>query len=584
MHNPYIELIRYAWKYGAGQRRKFVLYYILFILGSAVYMLQPFIFGLFLNTIQVGGPDMLLWLAIYLGAYALLDLLKWCFHGPARFLEETFALHVEQQFVDATYTQLMGLPLRWHKDHHSGDTVSRIRKAGTALRSFINNGYLYLETMTQLVFGLIALLIIHFYIGLGGLLVGIFTLWVILTFDRKLIPQMEQYNGHEHTVHSLLFDYISNATTVLILHLGERTRKTVMKRYQGLLPLLQKRVKTNEWKWFTISMVVAAMSFSVLLYYCIDITSRGDVLLVGGLVALYQYLERYVTQFFNFTWQYGEIVEKYTDFRSVFPISDAYADYVQKNTSLLGKKNWKQLRLEGVHFSFNDSAPGSAGLKDISLILERGKRYAFIGESGSGKSTLLTILRGIEEPTKGMLYMDETAHTGTHVLSHISTLCPQDPEIFENTIEYNITVDVPHTKKELDRVVSIARFAPVLQRLPQGIATNIKEKGVNLSGGEKQRLALARGLFAAKDSSLLLLDEPTSSVDPQNEKAIYEEIFAYFTESTIVSSLHRLHLLPMFDYIYLFEKGRLIGEGTFEDLSAHNEHFQKVWKQYKHSQ
>ncbi|MFS6706504.1 ATP-binding cassette domain-containing protein, partial [Staphylococcus aureus] len=134
-------------------------------------------------------------------------------------------------------------------------------------------------------------------------------------------------------------------------------------------------------------------------------------------------------------------------------------------------------------------------------------------------------------------------HGMKHLARHV-TLIPQEPEIFENTIEYNVTLDTEQSTAEIMEDIRIARFANVLERLPRGLETNIAEKGVNLSGGEKQRLALARGIFAAKSSDIILMDEPTSSVDPGNERQIYEELFRHFSDRCILSSIHKLHLLP----------------------------------------
>jgi ABC-type multidrug transport system fused ATPase/permease subunit len=103
---------------------------------------------------------------------------------------------------------------------------------------------------------------------------------------------------------------------------------------------------------------------------------------------------------------------------------------------------------------------------------------------------------------------------------------------------------------------------------------------VNLSGGEKQRLALARGLLASEHKDILLLDEPTSSVDFSNELKIYQNIFNAFPGKTIVSSIHRLHLLSLFDSVYLFKGGALVAEGTFEDLKSNSADFRELWDKY----
>ena len=121
----------------------------------------------------------------------------------------------------------------------------------------------------------------------------------------------------------------------------------------------------------------------------------------------------------------------------------------------------------------------------------------------------------------------------------------------------------------------------MLERLPHGLKTDIAEKGVNLSGGEKQRLALARGIFAAKQSDILLLDEPTSSVDSMNELQIHRNIFRRFPDRCIVASIHRLHLLPLFDEVYVLENGRLIERGNPQDLMAGSGPLATMWKAYE---
>jgi len=100
----------------------------------------------------------------------------------------------------------------------------------------------------------------------------------------------------------------------------------------------------------------------------------------------------------------------------------------------------------------------------------------------------------------------------------------------------------------------------VLAKLPQGLDTDIREKGVNLSVGQRQRLALARGIFAAEQSDIVLLDEPTSSVDLMTEEKIFRNLFTHFKDKTIIATLHRLHLLPMFDRILFLDQGRIVAD------------------------
>ncbi len=154
---------------------------------------------------------------------------------------------------------------------------------------------------------------------------------------------------------------------------------------------------------------------------------------------------------------------------------------------------------------------------------------------------------------------------------------PQDPEIFENTILYNITLGLEFGEDEITKACQAAQFERVVQNLPHGFDTHIQEKGVNLSGGQKQRLALARGILAAKTSDLVLLDEPTSSIDPRTERNIYENLFECFKDKTVISSLHRLHLLHYFDYVYILKDGFVVDSGTFEELRRYSLVFKELW-------
>jgi len=121
----------------------------------------------------------------------------------------------------------------------------------------------------------------------------------------------------------------------------------------------------------------------------------------------------------------------------------------------------------------------------------------------------------------------------------------------------------------------------VLSTLPQGLATDIREKGLNLSVGQKQRLALARGLFAARYSSILLMDEPTSSVDLPTEKEILTNVITAFPDTSIIISLHRLHLLPHFDSILMLQDGKLIARGPTTELLNRPGPVQDLWKKYQ---
>ncbi|MEM8907577.1 MAG: ABC transporter ATP-binding protein, partial [Bacteroidota bacterium] len=419
-------------------------------------------------------------------------------------------------------------------------------------------------------FGSIALL-------MGGLIV-----WIILLFDKPFIAKLKETNEKEHVVSSTLFDSLSNIITVITLRLEKRMEADVLKRVMDVFPPFRSHIRINEWKWFTVDMLVGVIYAFILVGYVYQNYVPGEVFLIGNLVILMGYVQKFTSVFHNVAYLYTQIVQYDTDVRTAYNIIEAYEALNKKSTSTSLPKDWQAIKIAELDFQHQVAASTTAdqklpGLQQVQIDIQKGKKIAFIGESGSGKSTLLALLRGLYLPTQVQLQLDDQPSNDLGLISDHVTLFPQEPEIFENTIEYNITLGLDYEPKELEQICQVAQFAEVVQQLPNGFQSNIKEKGVNLSGGQKQRLALARGIFAAKDSDLILLDEPTSSVDPKTEILIYDQLFASFSEKAILSTLHRLHLLPKFDYIYIMDQGRIVDQGTFDQLYQQSSIFQTMW-------
>jgi len=280
-------------------------------------------------------------------------------------------------------------------------------------------------------------------------------------------------------------------------------------------------------------------------------------------------------------WQYNQIMQYNTDVKTARDVADAYAAHHRPEADAELPADWKQININGLSFSHREKHEGERGpqsLHNLTLRLERGKRIALVGESGCGKTTLLALLRGLYEPEPGVDVGLDGSPFDMAALNDTVTLFPQEPEVFENTIRYNITLGLPLLDEEVNAACAGAYFDGVAAELPKGLESSIQEKGVNLSGGQKQRLALARGILAARDSAVVLLDEPTSSVEPKTETRIYENLFQEFSGKAVVPALHRLHLLRHIDYVYVLRAGHVVDEGTFADLRARSAAFGELWR------
>jgi len=581
MKNPYISLLRTSWKYARSERKKLVLVYLMFGGANIIFSLNPLMLGWFVNKVQSDTSRILYYAFIYVGVYISLKLVEWFLHGPARVMERTLAFTISRNFIHEKYHQVLHLSPRWHQDHHSGETINRIRKSYESLREFFDRGFTNLYTLTKFVFSVTAILYFSPLFGTIAVLLGIVTVFLISRFDKTYIRTLRELNQREHEISSNLFDSLSNIRTVITLRLERSMESGLLKKVRRASRPYRKNAIVNEWKWFVAEMMITLIYAVIVVGYIYQHWIPGEVFKVGGLVTLLGYITQFTSVFQNVAVQYTSLVQYHTHVNEVQNISDAYVQQHPVENIHRFPRKWGKVEIKKLNFSHRsvyEEKYVPQSLHNVHLHIEKGKRIALIGHSGSGKSTLLSVLRGLYHAQPGLSIRIDGADYPVETLYEKVTQFPQEPEIFENTIAYNVTMGLLASDSEIMHACEIANFNEVVEQLPHGLQTDIKEKGVNLSGGQKQRLALARGILAAKDSEIILLDEPTSSVDPKTESIIYQKLFDVFRDKAFVSSMHRLHLLDQFDYIYILDSGRIIDEGSFDELMNGSEAFRHLWK------
>jgi ATP-binding cassette subfamily B protein len=575
----YLSLLRRTWHYGRGKRGTFVLVCGMFVMANLLLMLEPFVLGLVLNTLQVGGPRMLHDAVMELSLFCGLTFGFWIFHGPARILERSFSFHAYRNFQEDTYGLVTRLPLQWHREHHSGATIDKMQKAAGALRSFNDEHYNYIETIVRFVASLTAIVLITPLYGMLAIGGGLVIATLILRFNARIVGTVREVNALEHGVNAMLYDYLGNIFTVVTLRLQDLTKREWMQKIGYVFPVFRRNIILNELKWGIVSVFLSLLNFALLALYIWQHAEAG-VVLVGSLMTLYQYLGRFIDVFFRISSQLEKLLWADTNLALMDPIVALGASLPPPADAVA--RPWHRIRVERLRFSYEDAHHEKHHLQDMRVEMRRGLKIAFVGESGSGKSTFLALLRGLEEPESVELWLDDERHESLAPLSGITTLIPQNPEIFDNTLEYNVTAGIPYPPEEVAEACRISRLDAVLEELPQGLATPVKERGANLSGGQKQRLALARALLSARGSSVLLLDEPTSSIDPLNEVRIYRGIFGAFGDACVISAIHRLHLLTLFDEVYVLDHGLLVEHGPVRELLGRPDgRLRVMWEKYE---
>ncbi|MGD9592782.1 MAG: ABC transporter ATP-binding protein [Candidatus Berkiella sp.] len=578
---PYFSLIQSVWHYGATLRPAIVGYYIAFILAQATLSLSPYALGRAIDVLQNFTAnrlnEVIYWLCFGIGVM----LVFWLFHGPARVIERKVALKIQQTFKLKIYEDMTHLPLKWHQDHHSGNTITRVNRSAASLYRFAGDQFIYIETIVRFLTSIGFLLWISLPIGLISLFSCTIVLGMIVLFDSKLIPLYDTENEIENHIGAVMFDYISNMTTVLTLRLGELTHSNLFKRMMSIWPFYNKEVLLNETKWFAMVNLLSIVQAGLLIGYIVHSLNTTGAIMIGLVVMIFRYQWEITSVFQDLSMHLGEIVRMDTDVRGIQPILEDIEKLAHLPQGGATARHWHTIEINDLAFHHALGIGRGQIFNKLDFSFKRGEKIALIGSSGGGKSTLLNLLCGLYTPSAIKLSIDGIAFDTLEPLQAITTLIPQDPEIFENTIAFNITMDLPAQAEEIQQVVKLAGFSKVLESLPFGLKTDIREKGLNLSVGQKQRLALARGLFAARFSSLILMDEPTSSVDLPTEKEILSGVINAFPESAMIISLHRLHLLPHFDSVIMLEKGEIKAFGSISELLNSPGPVRDLWQSYQ---
>lgn len=582
--NPFINLFRTMWQYSKGNRGMVILFSVLETFANIILLADAIVVARAFNDVQFSSsdPKLLHNLIFNLSLLLAIILVFWLLHGISRVIERENAFLMRKNYKEAMISKVLALPFEWHKNHHSGETIDKINKSATSLYDFASDTFMVNSAVVRILGSLIAIVFFDYHAAIIAIVVTVVALSIMLRFDTVIRRTLVSIYKSENHLASAIHDYITNIFSIITLRLKSRVEREVSERSLDALPDFKKNISMNEVKWFSIGFLTTLMTFVVLSWNAYSSFYTTGFVVIGTLFALYKYLQNIGSVFSTFAFQYGKIVQQDTAVRAAFIITEEYEKIPHKSEVVL-PGNWQELTIRNMFFTYvtqNGERAETHHLEDVNLTISRGQKIAFIGESGSGKSTTLALLRGLYEPERAELLCDNVKlDRGIEALYNYVTLIPQEPELFNSTVYDNITMDTQVDERVLLNVIEIAQFKSVLDRLPNGLKTYVMEKGVSLSGGEKQRLALARGLLAARDSDFVFMDEPTSSVDFVNEVKIYENVLDAFKDKTVVSTVHNLSLLKYFDYVYLFAQGKIAAHGTFEEIIGSTD-FKTIWNRY----
>lgn len=361
------------------------------------------------------------------------------------------------------------------------------------------------------------------------------------------------------------------------------------RRLEAIFEPLKRSILLNEAKWCTVDIASRALSCALVALFAWLVVRGGkadaaQTLMLGSVYMVWEYAQQAGGVISSIASHFQTFAHQHADYASADAIRrEAPARHMRGSHIAAGA--WRRCDVRDLVFRHACARQERASLDHVSLSLERGKRYALIGSSGCGKSTLLRLLAGLYEADRIVIDQDGgpamvSPSEAARFLRACSTLIPQDSEVFEGTLADNLqlceSLNGPPAQRDLNRALAIARATDFVSPTEQGLSLPLAERAANWSVGQRSRIALARGILAAQGSALVLLDEPTASLDPQTEARVYDNLFEEFKDACLVSSLHRLHLLERFDEVLVMHHGKLVAQGPAAILAVTSPDFRQL--------
>ena len=589
-----LRLYRDLWLFAGNGRHLIALSFALLLSSQLFKLAVPWLSGRAINVLQQHGLDGLRDAAVLLALVVGATIASWLLHGPGRVLERNVALRVRQRLSAELIERALSLPLSWHARNHSGETAHRVRQSSGALYDFAQSQFIYLQNAVRLIGPVIALWLIAPAIGMAAVIGYGVIAAIIMRFDRVMVQLAHRENETERRYAAAVLDGLANVMSVFALRMKKGIMTLVDQRLLAIYEPLRKSIVVNEWKWCTVDILSITLSCALVALYVTlivhgieTVPANNPALPLGNLFMVYEYSSQAGGVITAIAAHFQSFARQQADYTSGDAIREAEPSHLDADSA--PPRAWRQLEIRDLTFRHARDAQSAPTLSGLNFTLERGKRYALIGGSGSGKSTLLRILSGLYVADRIGLRADaqsfDTPLECALFLRDSSALIPQESELFEGSLAENLQLperaEGPAPALEISRALTLARADAFVGTNAGGLDMHVAERGANWSGGQRQRIALARGIIAAHRRGLILLDEPTASLDPETERAVYRNLFETFRDCCVVSSIHRLHLLDGFDEVLLMQDGALTAKGPVATLLAESAEFRNLMSPHR---
>ena len=501
--------------------------------------------------------------------YGLILLVNYCMNYLDNYPEKKLEYGIYLDFKLLSLRKISTIDYTEYQKIGTGKLVQRIENGSSAGRNVVFNFWLRLirDLLPTIVFSVYFIWkidkIITYILFVGYMLIFIITN-ILLKFLYKIKEKI--LNSEELFNHFLVRGFME----MLVFRMSKQFPSEIKKTRSAKENIVSSKVKMNmiHEAFFTIFALFVAMLDIGILFYA----WKTKNLTVGSIVALIALIENAYTPIAIFNVLYVQYKLDKASYKRFEEFLDLKDDNQLRNGNAINT-DIGEIAIKNLSFQYEERKI----IDDLSLFIKRGQKIAFVGESGSGKSTVIKILLGLLKYNQGEICLGDMALSGiclNNLYDKVSYIS-QDVPVFDGTIKENLVFEKNVSKEQMLDALSEVQLSHLVENLAEGLDTEIGEKGTCLSGGEKQRLAFARLWF--ENPELVILDEATSAMDNLTEEIVMKSVMQKMKDKTVIAIAHRLNSIAGFDRIILFREGKIVGQGTFEELLHTDSYFKELY-------
>ncbi|OYT30899.1 MAG: hypothetical protein B6U94_04975 [Thermofilum sp. ex4484_79] len=475
------------------------------------------------------------------------------------------------------YVRLQDLSFSFYSKTDTGQIIARATSDVERIKGFISFTFRgFIGALIMLVSALMIMFYLDYVLTLMVLTIFPVILLIVRHFARR-VKRLFEYSREIYGVFTgLIRETIIGIKIIKSFTAEERFSNKFAELNSNYRNSLISVGRMRAFVWPAIGFLVSLATLLVYWYGGLQVMAGKAT--IGDVVALSIYVgmitwPMVALGFFTVRYERAMVSAK-----RVFEILEAESDVKEDPNAIPLKVTRGEIIFDDVWFRYDDN--GRWVLRGVSFRVRPGERVAIVGPTGSGKTTLIQLLPRFFDPQRGRILIDgiDIRKVKLDSLRRNIGIVHQDIYLFPDTIKNNIAYGKPKASMdEIIRVAKIARLHDFIMSLPRKYETVIGERGITLSGGQRQRLAIARTLIT--NPKIIILDDSTSNVDAETEKAIYDALSRFFKGKTVLIISHRLSTLRMADKIIVLREGRVAEEGTFEDLLKKSKFFRSIFKE-----